>query len=823
MSIKCPKCQTINPDAQRFCGDCGTQLSLPAETSPSLTKTLETPIKRLKIGSLFAERYEILEELGKGGMGEVYKVKDKKLNEEMALKVLKPEIAADKGIIERFKNELKLARKIAHRNVCKMYDLNEEKETLYITMEYVRGVDLKSLIQTKGKLSMDETLKIAQQLCEGLAEAHDLGIIHRDLKPQNIMIDKKDITKIMDFGIARSSEAPGVTQTGMIMGTPDYISPEQVEGNEVDHRSDLYSVGVILFEMTTGKLPFEGETALSIILKHKTETPPSPSDINREISGNLNRLILKCMEKDPEKRFQSAEELLSGLKKIDQKVSPVELSETPSKLPGALNSIAVLPFKDMSPQRDQDYFCEGLAEELINALTQVKGLKVPARTSSFSFKGKEEDIREIGKRLNVGSILEGSVQKAGNRLRITAQLISVSDGYHIWAERFDRNIEDIFSVQDEIAMAVVEKLKVELLEGEQEKITKRHTQNKEAYQLYLKGRYHWNRRSPKDMILAVDNFQRAIDKDQSYALPYAGIADVFNTLAEFGFISPQESYLKSKSLLQKALEIDDSLSEIYSSLALITYCYEWDLPTAERHARRAIELNPQNMYGHITLGEILGTLGRNEEALEEAKMGIEADPLSSMFQAFYGIILGVSGHMEEGREQLQRAIAMEPDQSMFHLWLGMTYLAKPAVPKKAIEYLQKAADAGVNLAYGYLGMAHAQIGQKEDALKCLAKLEKIEKERFVPLPLKLLLYLKPGLRHFRWIKKKYCPAFLKTAIYCGLNRQEEALAQLEKSSQARDYLLPVFLRVNSELIDLPCMIKMISSPRFQALKAKIKT
>jgi tetratricopeptide (TPR) repeat protein len=278
------------------------------------------------------------------------------------------------------------------------------------------------------------------------------------------------------------------------------------------------------------------------------------------------------------------------------------------------------------------------------------------------------------------------------------------------------------------------------------------------------------------------------------ALPYAGIADFFNTLAEFSFIPPQGAYLKSR-----------------------------ELSAAERHARRAIELNPQNTYAHITLGEILGTWGRNQEALKEAKLGIEADPLSSMFQAFYGIILGVSGRMEEDRKQLHRAIAMEPDQAMFHLWLGMTYLAKPPSLKSAIEYLHKAADAGVNLAYGYLGMAHAQIGQKDKALKCLAKLEKIEKERFVLLPLKLLLYRKPGLRHFRWIKKKSCPGFLKAAIYCGLNRQEEAMTQLEKSSQARDYLLLVFLRVNSELIDLPCMIEMISSPRFQAFKAKIKT
>lgn len=823
MSVKCPECQADNTDTKRFCGDCGTQIPIREETFPSATKTLKTPARRLKPASLFANRYEILEELGKGGMGEVYRVRDLKLNEEIALKVLKPEIADDKETIERFKNELKLARKIAHRNICKTYDLNEDEKTLYIKMEYVKGEDLKSLIRMKGKLSLDEAVKIAQQVCQGLAEAHDMGIVHRDLKPQNIMIDKKGIAKIMDFGIARSTEAPGITQTGMIMGTPDYMSPEQVEGKEADHRSDLYALGVILFEMTTGRLPFVGETAISVILKHKTDPPPSPADINKEIAGNLDRMILKLLEKNAEKRFQTAKELLAVLSNLEQKDSQAERPTIQSKSPGSVNSIAVLPFKDMSPQHDQDYFCEGLAEELINALTQVRGLNVAARTSSFSFKGKEEDIRDIGNRLNVESVLEGSVQKAGDRLRVTAQLISVSDGYHLWAERFDRNMEDIFAVQDEIAMAVVDKLKVKLLEGEEEKLTKRHTQNKEAYELYLKGRYHWNRRSPKDMILAVDCFQRATDKDINYALPYAGIADVFNMLAEWGFIPPQQAYFKSRTLLQRALEIDDSISEIYSSLALITYCYEWDLRAAERLALRAIELNPQNMFAHATYGEILGAQGRKEEALEQAEIGVETDPLSPMAQAFYGIVLIVVGRVEEGREQLLRSLAMEPDQAMFHLWLGMTYLTKPSLPEKASEHLQKAAEAGVTFAYGYLGMVQGFVGQKDDAWRCLAKLEKIEKERFVPLPLKLLLYLKPGLRHFRSFKKKYCPAFFKALIYLGLDRQEEALAELEKSSQARDYLLPVFFMVITFLIDMPEMVKIMSSPRFKALKDKIKT
>jgi tetratricopeptide (TPR) repeat protein len=457
---------------------------------------------------------------------------------------------------------------------------------------------------------------------------------------------------------------------------------------------------------------------------------------------------------------------------------------------------------------------------LINALAQVKGLKVAARTSAFSFKGKDVDIREIGKQLNVGSILEGSVQKSGSRLRVTTQLVCVEDGYHLWSDRFDRNIKDVFAVQDEISMAVVEKLKVELIAGEKERVTKRHTRDEKAYELYLKGRYHWNRRSPKDMVMAVDYFQRAIDRDPRYALPYIGIADVFNMLAEFGFIEPQASYLKSRSLLQKAQEIDDSLSELYASQALITYAYEWDLPAAERLARRGIELNPQNMWAHSWCAEIIGVRSRLEDALEEARKGVEIDPLSPMAHSLYGIILAYID-AEKGREYELKTLAMEPDNPMFQVWAGMDYLGKPSFPEKAIEHLERAVELGVSGAYGFLGMAHALAGRKHEAWKCLRKLEKIEKEPFVPVPLKLLLFLKPGLRHFRSFKKKYCPAYLKAFIYCGLNMPEEALSEFEKSSQARDYLMPVTL-ASMDKYDFPGVEAFIASPRFQALLAKIK-
>jgi TolB-like protein/tRNA A-37 threonylcarbamoyl transferase component Bud32 len=826
--MKCPKCGFETTAGLAYCGRCGTRLEVAKDIALSPTLTIKSSQKPLATGSLLAGRFEIQEEIGTGGMGTVYKVLDRKINEVMALKVLKPEIVPDATVVERFKNELKLARKVSHKNVCRLYDLHEESGTLFITMEYVPGENLSASICHEGCLSAARASALAIQIVEGVAQAHRLGVIHRDLKPHNIMIEPSGSVRIMDFGIARHPGGPDLTAAGIMVGTPSYMSPEQVSGESVDERTDVYALGTILYEMVTGRPPFEGESGLAVALKHKTELPRCPREVNAEVPEGFDRLVMKCLAKKKEDRYQSAEELLADLVLLKEGKTPVT-EEVPAKKTATMtagereriSSIAVLPFKDLSPQRDQDHLCEGLAEELINALAQVKGLKVAARTSAFTFKGKEVDVREIGRQLNVGSILEGSVQKSGTHLRVTTQLVCVADGYHLWSERFDRTMKDVFAVQDEISLAVVEKLKVELLAGEKEKITKRHTRDEKAYELYLKGRYHWNRRSPKDMVMAVDCFQRASDQDPRYALPYVGIADVFNMLAEFGFIEPQAAYLKSRSLLQKAREIDDSLSELYYSLALITYCYEWDLPAAERLARRAIELNPQNMWGHLACAEIIGVRGRREEALEEAKKGIEIDPLSPMAHGLYGIILSYMDE-EKGRDYMRKTLAMEPDNPMFHVWIGMNYLGKPSDPEKAVEHLERALELGVSGAYGYLGAAHALAGRKTEAWKCLKKLERIEKEPFIPFPLRLLLFFKPGLRHFRSFKKKYCPGYLKAQIYLGLGMFDEALAELEKSSRARDYILPVMLVAKLTDYDFPGVQSFAASPRFQALLAKIK-
>jgi serine/threonine-protein kinase len=639
-----------------------------------------TPAKGLAIGTILAGRYEILEALGKGGMGEVYRVRDTKLDEEMALKLLKPDIASDEIMIERFRNELKLARKITHKNVCRMHDFHEEEGTPFITMEYVLGDDLKNLIQKRGKMPEEEVLKIARQVTAGLIEAYELGVVHRDLKPRNIMIDKKGHAKIMDFGIARSVEAPGITTTGMIIGTPDYISPEQAEGEEADQRSDIYSLGIILYEMVTGSLPFSGDTALSVAIKHKMQIPSDPRELNPEISEDLSRLILVCMEKNRDKRYQSAQELLADLTKIEKGIPTEEKAisarEPAHKMAGETkwrNSVAVLPFVDLSPQKDQEYFCDGMVEELINSLTRIKDLRVVARTSAFSFKGKDVDIREIGKRLNVKTILEGSVRKAGNRLRITTLLVNVAEDFPIWSDRYDRELEDVFAIQDDIARSIVDALKIEVLGEREEPLVKVHTENPEAYEAYLKGLFHYWKLSPENVALALDYYQLALEKDSNYALAYTGIAGVWVTRGISGIVPSREAVPKVKEAALKALELDDTLAEAHYSLAGIRYYFEWDWNGAEKEFQRAIELNPNYANIRLVYSSFLDMMGRPEEAKAEIERALELDPINFFAQGVFGLHLFNSRRYDDAIVQFRKTIRAEPTFPLAHegLWVAL--------------------------------------------------------------------------------------------------------------------------------------------------------
>jgi serine/threonine protein kinase len=824
MTVKCSKCQTENPSDSKYCKECATQL--PSIEGVAVTETMEVPKEELITGSTFAGRYQIIEELGKGGMGKVYKAHDTKIKEKIAIKLIKPEIAKDKKTIERFSNELRFARKIRHKNICQMFDLGEDKGTHFITMEFVPGQDLKGLIRQTGQLAVGTTINIAKQICDGLVEAHKLGVVHRDLKPSNIMIDREGNVRIMDFGIARSLESKGITGAGMVIGTPEYMSPEQVEGRDVDQRSDVYSLGIILYEMVTGRAPFEGDTPFVVGMKHKSEMPQNPMELNTQISEDLNRVILRCMEKDKEKRYQSAEDVRAELDRLEQGLPTtdrVELKKKPltsreitvqfnlrkllipvlvvitiviigliiwrpwtpkesAPIPGDKPSIAVLPFYDLSPQKDQEYFCDGIAAELINRLTKINNLRVPAQASSFSFKDKNLDVQEIGEKLKVESILAGSLQKAENRVRITVELVKVSDGYPIWSEKYERDMEDIFALQDEISLSIIDNLRIELLGEEKAELVMRHTQNPEAYNLFLKGLYFWNKRTADDLRKSIDCFEQAVELDSDYALAYARLADSYGLLPFYTSVLPKEAFTKARSVVMKALDIDETLAEAHSALGFIRMYYDWDWEAAETEFKRAVQSKVSYVTAHHWYAEYLSHMGRHEEAIAEISRAQEIDPLSVLINHMKAYVFFYAHQYERTIEQCLKTLDLDPNFALSHSVIGSAYLEK-GMYDEAIAAIQKGGNES------YLGYAYALAGKRNEAMAILEKMKE------------------------RWEREDIL-AHSIARICVGLGEEDLTLEWLEKAFERREPRL-VQLKVD------PRFDPLRSHPRFKALLKKM--
>ena len=831
MSVKCPACDTYNTQDSQFCKNCAAPLASAEDAEITRTKTLEVTLEELTSGSTFANRYQIIEELGKGGMGKVYRALDKKLNEEVALKLVKPEIASDEKTVERFRNELRLARKISHRNVGRMYELMEYKGVHYITMEYVPGQDLRSLIRQTGKLTTETALSIAKEVCEGLSEAHRLGVVHRDLKPSNILVDRQGDAKIMDFGIARSLKSKGITGTRHMIGTPEYMSPEQVDADDdIDQRSDIYSLGVILYEMLTGRVPFGGDTPLSVAYKHKNKKPPNPREFNAQITDELSVLVLKCLEKDKEARYQSAGEvrsLLEGIEKgllISVIVSPQKkpltskeitvqfrfkrffipialiilltigaiavwqlfLKKSAASLSSRKPIIAVLPFSDLSPQKDQAYFCDGMTDEIITKLSRLQEWKVMNKTSVMQYKNTDKNIKDIGRELGVTSILEGSIRKEEDNIRITAQLISVEDGFHLWSEIYDRKLERIFAIQNDIAENIVDALKQKLTPEEKQRLQKKTTENIEAYNLYLQGRYYWGQRTREAMPKSVEQFHKAIEIDPNYALAYSGLADCY--IAGGGRhldLSAEEAYAKAREAAQKALELDETLAEAHNSLAGVLTSYFWFWERAENEFIRAIELNPSYATARIWYAEHLYSIGRHDVSIQQARLALELDPLSSMISTALGVSLYFGGEYDQAIQQYQRTLTVTPNFQRAIYWLGFGYIKKEMY-RQGIEQFKLVFDlSGDSVDLAALGYAYAVAGQRNEAEEVLRQLEELATQRYVsPVDLAML--------------------------HVGLDNNEQAIEYLEKAYEEHADRMS-WIKVN------PVFDPLRSDPRFQAI------
>jgi eukaryotic-like serine/threonine-protein kinase len=796
-------------------------------------------------------RYEIRALLGTGGMGEVYLAQDTSLNRKVALKVLPAAVASDQDRMRRFKQEATSAASLNHPSIAHIYEIGEAAGLNFIAMEYIEGVTLRTKIHEQDE-ELPKLLRILQHVAEGLAKAHDAGIVHRDLKPDNIMITSDGHAKVLDFGLAKlvepqtnttsitSSEEPTILQShsipGVILGTMGYMSPEQAQGKtkEIDRRSDIFSFGCILFEAITRQKAFSGKDHIEALNKLIREPAPPLAAFNQNAPADLQRIVRRCLAKDPDERYQTIKEVAIELKEVRrvlQEDVPVLTASSEARTQGhtettrvqsqppdtgspgstatrassaefivrglkqhktatligalvvlmlavavafgirsylhaesteiAVESIAVIPFVNQNKDANSEWISDGLTESIINNLTQLPNLKVIARSSVFRYKGRESDPLAVGKELGVRAVLTGRLMQRGETMLISTELIDIRDSKQLWGEKYERKLADMLSVQRDIAREITNSLRPTLSGIEQSRADKQYTANSEAYQLYLQGRFYWNKRTPAGFQKAIPLFQQAIEKDPNYAMAYSGLADTYALLASYTTELPRELMPKAKEAALKALGLDDKLAEAHASLGQIAAYYDYDFPTAEREYRRAIELNPNYASAHQWLAEHLSAMKRSDEALAEIRRALEIDPLSVIINRMYGDILAAARRYDEAIEQYKKAIELEPNLPMTHFFLARAYEAKGMYDQAVAEY---------TLASG-AGAASKEVMDRVNVYK------KHGFKAYVQISLDQLVVQSQ--------ERKFAPYVIAT-FYGRLGQNDEAMAWLEKGYEERD-------------------------------------
>jgi serine/threonine-protein kinase len=773
--------------------------------------------------------YELLEEVGRGGQGVVFRARQKSLNRTVALKVISLGQWASKAHIKRFRLEAEAAARLDHPCIVPIYEVGEREGSCYFSMKFVEGGQLDEAVR-RTPMPMRQAAELMAKVARTVHYAHEHGILHRDIKPGNILLDANGEPHLTDFGLARLVESESsVTHTLEVLGTPSYMAPEQAAGNNAGLSSvtDVYGLGAVFYQLLTGHPPFAGGTTFETVRLVLDTEPRQPRLWNPKVDRDLSTICLKCLEKDPQRRYSSALALAEDLERW-LRHEPIRARHTgiftrgkkwvrrnpttallfalslafaatvgvmiwksrPEPPPAA--GVAVLPFVNMSPDKENEYLGDGITEDLCTALSQIKGLRVPARTSSFMFKGKTEDIRKIGKQLNVSTVLEGSVSKAGNKVRISAQLNNVADGYHLWAETYDRYMTDILEIRSDISRKVADALKVQLGVKETQLLAKKPSENSEAYEIYLLGRFELNKFTEEGFTKSVQHFQQAIALDPKFALAYASLADAYNTIGYWGYLPPKEAFPEAKRAAEKALSIDPDLAEAHGALGYVEFQYEWKFKEAEMEFKEAIRLNPNSVSARLRFFEYLFDFQRAQEAHEQLERARELDPLSIQITYYYAAVSWYERDFDRAIEQLQKTISMDPNNALAYQLLSAVFYQKK-MPAQAFTAHEK-----FNSLEGIF--SDAEMAEMRKAYETAGLSAYFRKEN--------------ELRQKRLAEGKYQSPLNIAMNYAFAGDDSEALDWLERAIDEHTPWLP-------ELKIDPMWDAVRSQPRFVALLKKI--